>query len=204
MESYLLKSLRFNLAAIFIFLLSGTNAHGQLLKQLIPDGVIVQYGGSIGFLSGGISYDIFKNKRGNLDFSYGHVPESKGGPLDVFAVKFAYRPLKINVKDVATFFPLNPGTFISYHPGDKFEHWNSGQFSKGYYWWSRTTRVHLSLSSELKLNGKKLFGKKGIEAIGIYSELNTNELYAVSWFKNRDTMSFLDIVRVGYGVRVYF
>ena len=204
MESYPIRLLIFKLLAFCVIFFSGIDARCQFIKKFIPDGAVAQYGGSIGFISGGISYDLFKNKRGSLDLSYGHVPENKGGPLDVFAAKFAYRAFKIKVKDIAMIYPASPGTFISYHPGDKFEHWNSGQFSKGYYWWSRSTRVHLSLSTELKLSGKKLFGEKGIEAIGIYSELNTNELYAVSWFKNRDTMSFMDIVRVGYGVRAYF
>lgn len=204
MENYPIKLLIFKAVAFCSFFFLALDARCQLLKQLLPDGVAVQYGGSIGFVSAGISYDLFKNKRGNVDFNYGHVPEQKGGPLDVFAAKFAYRPIKVKLKDVAVIYPINPGTFVSYHPGDKFEHWNQGQFSKGYYWWSKTTRIHLSLSSEVKLNAKKVFGDKGIDAIALYSELNTNELYAVSWFKNRDSMSFMDIVRVGYGVRVYF
>jgi len=204
MESLHIRLLTSKLTLLLFFILSSLRADAQFLRKLIPDGAVSQYGGSIGFVSGGISYDLFRNKRGSLDFTYGHVPESKGGPLDVFAAKFFYRPIRIGIKDIAGIYPLNPGTFVSFHPGDKFENWNEGQYSKGYYWWSRSTRIHVSLSSELKLNGKKLLPKTRIDAIGIYSELNTNELYAVSWFKNKDSMSFLDIVRVGYGVRVYF
>jgi hypothetical protein len=151
-----------------------------------------------------VSYDLFKGQRGNLDLTFGYVPEKKGGPLNILSGKFSYKPIKIQVKDIVVIYPVNPGTFVSYTPGENFEKWSKTQYPKGYYWWSKSTRVHLSLSTEAKFNGEKVFSGSGIKAIGIYSELNTNDLYTVSWFKNRDSMSLLDIVRVGYGVRVYF
>ncbi|WP_242691692.1 hypothetical protein [Desertivirga arenae] len=179
-------------------------ANSQGARFLIPDGAVTQYGGSIGYGSVGISYDLFKGERGNLDFTFGYVPESKGGPLRILAGKFSYKPLRIKVKDITAIYPVNPGTFVSYTPGEQFEKWSKTQYPKGYYWWSKSTRIHVSLSTEAKFNGEKLLPKTGLKAFSIYSELNTNDLYGVSWFKNRDSMSFLEIVRVGYGVRVYF
>jgi len=204
MENYHTRSLIFKTPFLLLLLLLNIKSYSQNLKFLIPDGVVAQYGGSIGYGSAGISYDLFKEQRGNLDFTFGYVPASKGGSLSILAGKFTYKPIRIKIKDIATVYPINPGTFVSYTPGDKFEKWSKTQYPKGYYWWSKSTRIHLALSTEAKINGEKIIGKSGIKAIGIYSELNTNDLYFVSWFKNKDNMSFLDIVRVGYGVRVYF
>ncbi|WP_242695870.1 hypothetical protein [Desertivirga brevis] len=205
MENYYIKLLSFkNIAILLLAVLPLAKAKSQGVRFLVPDGVVAHYGGSIGFGSAGISYDLFKNQRGNLDFTFGYVPESKGGPLRILTGKFSYKPVKIGLKDIGTLYPVNPGTFISYTPGEQFEKWSKTQYPKGYYWWSKSTRIHLSLSTEAKFNGEKVLHKAGIKAIGVYSELNTNDLYAVSWFKNKDSMSFLEIVRVGYGVRVYF
>jgi hypothetical protein len=206
MENYHTRSLTFNLFLTLTLgqLIFASTVTAQVLKALIPDGAVAQYAGSIGYGSAGISYTLFKNDRGSLDFTYGYVPESKGGKLHIFAGKFSYKALQIKVKDWGAVYPLNPGTFVSYHPGEQFEKWSKKQYPKGYYWWSKSVRYHLSLSTEAKISGKKILPKSGIKAIGLYSELNTNDLYMVSWFTNRDSMSFLDIVRVGYGVRVYF
>jgi hypothetical protein len=52
-------------------------------KFLVPDEAILQYAGSIGYLSVGGGYKLFKNERGNLDFLYGYVPASAGGRLHI-------------------------------------------------------------------------------------------------------------------------
>jgi len=204
MERSHFRPSRLTLILLIISIISSGEVSAQFLKQLIPDGVLSQYGGSIGYGSIGLSYGLFKKDRGSLDFTYGHVPESKGGTLDILSAKFAYRPLKINVNKWASFYALNPGTFVSYHLGKDFRNLSKDQYPEGYYWWSKAVRVHLSLSNEVKINAKKVFPKTGIKDIRLYAEYNINELYAVSLFDNEGSMSIFDIVRTGYGIRVYF
>lgn len=194
-----------HLAILFIAVTASfSRSEAQILKSLVPDNAVLQYGGSIGYGSIGGGYDLFKGK-GNLDLIYGFVPKSKGGTLHIATAKFAYRPLKINVKKVAAVYPLNPGVFLSYHAGKQFNlTWDEEQYPDGYYWWSPALRTHLSLSSELRLNTRQLFHDPGIKQVGLYYELNTNDLYAASWFQNRKTMSFYDIVKSGFGIRIYF
>lgn len=187
------------------FLLSHTSAFAQLGKVLTPDVVLVQYAGSIGYGSIGAGYDLFKNNRGNLDFVYGYVPRSKGGVLHVITTKFAYRPFKINLGKNFTLYPVNPGVFFSYHLGDQFALSHDREyFEKGYYWWSTALRSHLSFSNEMKINTEELLHDKGLKKVSLYSELNTNDLYLVSWYKNQKTMSITDIFKVGVGVRMAF
>jgi hypothetical protein len=177
----------------------------QKLKSLIPDAATVQFAGSIGFISVGAGYELFHNKRGNLDFTYGYVPASKGGTLHIIATKFAYRPFKIKIKDVAKFYPLNPGLFISYTINKDLPiEFNKSQYEKGYYWWSPALRPHLSFSSEVELDTEKDWNKSQIESISIYAEVNTNDYYAINYIHNPNSLSIGDIFQVGLGLRVKF
>ncbi len=82
---------------VCILLFNAGKARAQIPEILIPKDMVVQHAGSIGFMSVGIGYPVFKNKRGSLDFNYGYVPESRGGTLHILSGKFAYRPWKLKI-----------------------------------------------------------------------------------------------------------
>lgn len=185
-----------------LFLIS-IRANAQ--KFLIPRTAMVQRAGSIGYNSFGAGYNLFGNRKGSLDFSWGYVPKSKGGRQDILAAKFAYRPINIKLRNWGVLNLANPGAFVSHHPGGKFHTTlNKDQYPTGYYWWSSAVRFHVSLSTELKMNTPKSLARTGVEHIALYGEFNTNELYFVSWFKNRDKLPFADILKLGFGVKAYF
>ncbi|MXV15378.1 hypothetical protein GS398_08700 [Pedobacter sp. HMF7056] len=176
----------------------------QFLKTVAPDAVIAQYAGSIGFGSIGGTYDLWKGK-GTADLLYGFVPKSKGGSLHIATAKFSYRPFRIRIGETATIYPANPGAFFSYHFGKEFNFsWSSEQYPKGYYWWSPAFRPHLSLSNEIRFHSGKTPASHRIREVSVYNEFNTNDLYLVSWAKNRESISVFDAVKMGFGVRVYF
>lgn len=204
MESLAQKVLNIRYFLYIITAATSCPAAAQIPEKLIPDAAVIQQGGSIGYLSVGLGYNIMKEK-GSLDFSYGYVPKAKGGTLNILSAKFAYRPLTIRIKDKLTVYPVNPGFFVSYHLGKDFHlFWDKKQYSSGYYWWSTALRTHISFSNEIRLNTLKIFPRSKIRSFSLYSEFNTNDLYAVSWFKNRESMSLADIFKFGYGVRLYF
>ena len=186
-----------------ILLLVSVNVRAQ--KFLIPQTAIIQRAGSIGYNSFGVGYNLFGNKRGSLDLSWGYVPKSKGGRQDIFAGKFAYRPISIKLRDFGVLNLANPGVFVTHHPGGKFHTTlNKDQYPAGYYWWSSAVRFHISASTELKINTPKSLVKTGLEQVAVYGEFNTNELYAVSWFKNQGQLPFVDIFKLGFGIKAYF
>lgn len=187
-----------------LFLAAGfqkTYAQRSVLKFLTPDYAELQYAGSIGYMSTGIGYQLGKEKT-TLSFHYGYVPELKGGELHIAAVKFQYKPFAIRIKDKLTFYPINPGVFLSYTFGKQFGlSFDDDQYTKGYYFWSPALREHISLSSELKIMGDK---SSTIKSISLYTEANTNDLYMISWFENRTTTPIQEIFHLGFGVRMYF
>lgn len=196
----------FRTSYIILFLFAVTfKSSAQQLKFLIPDAAITQFAGSIGYVSVGAGYDLFKNKRGNLDFNYGYVPKSKGGELHSLTVKFAYRPFEVKIKDWAKFYPFNPGFFATYtfHKDLSFR-FSTDDYPKGYYFWSEALRPHLSFSNEIEFDTKKILKGSKIKAISVYSEFNTNEYYLINYFQNMKELSISDIFLLGIGVRVKF
>lgn len=190
--------------AFCLMLLSGL-LHGQKKHALVPDGVVLQHAGSIGYFSIGGSYEIFNNRRGNIDVLYGFVPKNKGGQLDILTAKFAYRPFEIKIKDAVTVYPLNPGAFFSYTlDKDLSFKFDTDQYGKSYYGWSEALRSHISFSQEVEINGRKLLGDRSVKGVVLYSEFNASDLYLVSWVLNTETLKISDIFQLGVGVKVKF
>ncbi|MFC5283358.1 hypothetical protein [Pedobacter alpinus] len=174
-------------------------------KWFIPTSAVLQHAGSIGYFSTGIGYKLNKRGKSTLDLLYGFVPAKFGGDLSLITAKFAWRPFKINVKDWAQIYPVNPGVFLSYHAGGDFDtKWDDDNYPDGYYWWSTALRPHISISTELKLDAKKLVPNLRIKYISLYSEFNTNELYGISYFLNPRDLNITGIFKLGIGTRVTF
>ena len=193
------------LTVIASMVLANTQSYAQKFKFLVPDVAILQHAGSTGYINVGAGYTLFKNNRGSLDITYGYVPESKGGELHIAALKFAYRPFEIKVKDWATIYPLNPGVFLSY----TFDYalsfnFNTVQYEKGYYYWSEAARPHLSFSNEIEFNAKKILGDSKIKKLALYTEFNTNDYYLVNYFQNAKTIGLDEIFMLGIGVKAKF
>ncbi len=195
----------FNGVILICLLLLAGSGSAQSRHELIPDALVVQHAGSIGFFSFGGSYDLFRDHQGNLDLLYGFVPESKGGQLDILTLKFAYRPLVLKVSNGITLKPLNPGAFLSYtFDKDLTIVFDREQYGKGYYGWSEALRLHLSLSQEAEVYSRRLMGRGPVRGVVFYSELNASDLYLVSWVQNARGLPFTDILKLGLGIKVRF
>lgn len=191
----------FFITLTFICFANKTVAQSAFVKVITPDQLSLQYAGSIGYFSVGAGYHLFKEKT-TLSFHYGYVPESKGGELNILAIKYQYRPFNINIKDVVVIQPFNPVFFASYTLGKNFDYeFTKPRYQKGYYFWSSALRLHLGASSEVKIMGDP---KGKIKSVSLFAEANTNDLYAISWFENRTSTPFYKMFKLGYGVRMNF
>lgn len=161
----------------------------------------MQYAGSIGFLSAGAGYDLFHEKA-ELSAHLGYVPESLGGELTIVAIKFHYKPFTFPIGKRIIVQPFNPVFFPSYTLGQNFDFkFEKPKYQKSYYFWSSALRMHLGASAEVKLLSNL---ESKIKSISLYTEANTNDLYAISWFKNRTSTPFYKMFRLGYGVKMDF
>jgi len=196
---------KWSISIIICLALCSGLLYGQKKHTLLPDGVILQHAGSIGYFSIGASYDIFKNKRGNIDVLYGYVPGNKGGELNILTAKFAYRPFQIHIRDAVTIYPVNPGAFFSYTLDEDLSfQFDPDQYGKSYYGWSEALRSHISFSQEVVINSRKFLGDKSVKGVVVYSEFNASDLYLVSWVLNPKSLDISDIFQLGVGVKVKF
>lgn len=173
----------------------------QRSDALKPDFIVLQHAGSIGFISTGIGYSVFKEK-GRASLHYGFVPKPLGGPLNILSAKVFFEPLSLPVWHRVTMNPIDFGIMGSYHYGSGYEsRWPSDQYPEGYYWWNPAIRVHVGMESSVTIRFKK---DHPLRSASAYIEFNTNELYLVSYLQNTRTIRFMDIVKIGTGARLYF
>jgi hypothetical protein len=170
-------------------------------RSAAPDFAVVQYAGSIGYLSGGLGYDLFQN-RGRASVHFGSVPRSEGGPLNILSGKIIGEPWTIAITEKITINPLDVGLMLSYHMGENFKTNVPDLLAeRNYYWWHTNLRVHLitetSISVEMEPN--RFFRK-----FTAYIELNSNDLYMVSYFANASTLKPHELIKAGVGIRLNF
>ena len=188
--------------AIIVFLMFIAKAsYSQEKHWISPDFVQLQYAGSIGYLSAGAGYDVFKNKW-RLSFNFGHVPQSRGGVMNIFSTRLMWVPKVYQLSEKTTLTPYDIGLMISYHLGSDFRsRWPEHRYPENYYWWQTSFRFHLNWQPGVtfKLREHTMF-----KAVTPYLDVNTNELYLVSYIQNRHALSFHDIIRLGIGARFRF
>jgi hypothetical protein len=184
----------------FILIVTGYRVAGQR-SAAAPDFFVVQYAGSIGYFSAGAGYDIFQN-RGRASLHFGTVPKGEGGPLNIFCAKVFIEPWTVGLSEHMTLNPLDVGLMVSYHMGDDFKLSVPDYFaSRNYYWWHTAMRLHLATESSLtiKMDPHRFFKK-----FTAYAELNSNDLYLVSFVSNAETLKFEELIKLGIGVRLSF
>jgi hypothetical protein len=190
--------MRFYILSAVFFLMS-IEAFTQE-KKLKPDFAVVQYGGSIGLVNVGVGYDIFKDNA-RVSLHYGYVPKSKGGKLNIFAAKFLFHTSTFKLSEKVQFEPLAAGLMVSYHFGSQFKsRWPDYRYPDGYYWWRTSLRAHVNIQSSMNF----IIDRKKLKSITCYIDLNTNDLYLVSYVQNHSSLKLSEIIKAGYGIRVNF
>jgi hypothetical protein len=165
-------------------------------KWYIPDSFVLQYAGSIGFLSAGGGYDIF-HKKASVDILFGYLPGTIGGhDLQTLTLKFTASPWKIRAGKATTIYPFSTGTYFTYTMGGRYSSDLPSWYPDGYYWWSEAVRANIFI-------GGKVRHKVRDSVWEGYYEIGTNELKLVSYAQNTGYLTVWDILHAGVGVRFY-
>lgn len=190
------------IALLFIIILSYSSTVAQDKEHwAVPDFFVIQHAGSIGFFSAGIGFDVFDSK-GRFSTHFGTVPFNRGGIVNVLSTKLFFKPVTTTVWNRVKFNPIDIGVIGSYHYGDDLEaNWPEGVHPKGYYWWHPSLRAHLAIESSVTYECRKGHAFKSVTG---YLELNTNELYLISYFQNIRSLRPWDIIKIGAGARIHF
>lgn len=183
-----------------ILLLHLTLSNAQHKTDALPDMVVLQHGGSIGWWSIGAGYRFLSNHI-EPQLLYGRVPESKGGVLDLITLKLSVVPYRWKGSSGYAIAPFNPVFFASTTLNKGYHlFWPDDQYVDDYYWWSSAMRFHLGFNSEIDIPLHKRVGKK----LTVYAEWNTNDLYLSSYLENKKSISLWDITALGVGIKWHF
>lgn len=189
---------------ILIILFSAGRSIAQEVKPrkwFVPDFLIAQYAGSIGFISAGTGYS-FSKDRANVDLLVGVVPRFTGSePLETITLKFTGAIIRRKLNEKITITPLTAGVYFCYTPGREFSHDLPSWYPDGYYWWSEAVRANIFIGGNITGMTSKLGRPRKISG---YYEIGTNEIKLVSYVQNHDTINFWKILHVGVGVKYFF
>jgi hypothetical protein len=178
---------------------AGTS-YAQFAKKLIPDFVNIQYAGSTGWASVGMGYEMF-NQRLRAGLQYGFVPPEKGGELHMVSASVFYRPASIRIGKQWHLNPLDLGVKGSYQFGKNYFFELPSRYPPNYYWWKPALRLHLATETSVRFD---LPHNTAVRSVSAYMELNTNDLYLVSYVLNNNSLGLGNIVKAGVGIRVNF
>jgi hypothetical protein len=189
------------LLAIAGFNQADAQERSRVKKWYVPDYAVVQYAGSVGFVSAGAGYNVLRD-RANVDFLFGYVPAFAGGvPLETFTIKFTANLWTIPLGGRTTLHPLTTGLYFCYTPGKQYSSNLPSWYPEGYYWWSEAIRANIFIGGSLDV---EIAGAKKLSRLNIYYELGTNEIKLVSYVQNAEALRLVDIVHAGIGVRLHF
>ncbi|MBC6699997.1 hypothetical protein [Hymenobacter sp. BT190] len=169
-----------------------------------PRHLVVQTAGGMGMVAGGVGYS-FRRDRAEADVLAGYVPKKHAGSaLSIATLKLLYTPYTVPLSEKLDWRPLTFGPYVSYTNG-VINDGEKDQYTKGYYWFSRNTRVGVLLGGRLSYKrAPSLAGHS--RRVSAYYELGTNDLYVISYFANGNfrALSPLDILTLGLGVKAEF
>lgn len=166
-----------------------------------PRHAVLQTGGGIGMVAAGVGYGFWKD-RSEVDILVGYVPEKYAGShLTIFTAKYMYSPWVLPLGERWQLRPLTVGAYASYSHG-VINDGTSGQYEKGYYWFSRDSRVGPLLGSRISFRRQTPTGQP--RNASLYYELGSNDLYILSYALNREALSPTDILTLSLGLKFDF
>lgn len=166
-----------------------------------PRHVIGQFAGGQGLGALGVGYATGRGRL-HLDALAGYVPEKYSiTPMGIFTAKATFAPWTLAVP--ATRWQLRPfttGAFVSYTASKGLNDTRDGKYGKGYYWWSSHTRIGCFVGGQAAFRLPKPGGRARTAAL--YYELGSNDLYLTSLFTNWESLTFREVLTLGFGLKV--
>ena len=179
----------------------------KLWPALLPHYVVVQYAGSIGFLSAGIGWQ-YGHRHWETEALIGFVPQYETTRIRVTTtVKQRYIPWNLALKTKAGkekfSFRLEPLTLGGYinaiQKGGRYWKHEPSYYGGGYYGYCPQLRMGLYAGQRLQVLLPDRLRGWG-ESLSLYYELGVSDLDIISAIPNR-RISFGDILSLAIGVK---
>ena len=167
-------------------------------NSYLPDTIVAQFAGYIGFISAGAGYS-FLDDRINTELLYGYVPASEGG-IDIHMItgRAIFSPVAIPAGSGYTVYPLTFGLFLNYAIGPQYKIMWPSVYPEWYY---RPNALYTGESLGIRI--KKNVADSGIKAFEFYADVVTMSEYMYEYIRN-DRIKMHYILSLAAGVRIHF
>ena len=167
---------------------------------LLPNQTVLQYAGSIGLLNFGIGWHYGRGEHWETELLFGFVPRYHSDKTHFsFTAKQRYVPWHNELSSRWTLEPLTAGIFFNTISGDDFWANQPDRYPKKYYGFSTKVRTHIFLGQRLRYNIPRRQRRRH-QAVSLYYELSTCDLYLVSKITNR-TYPWSETLSLALGLR---
>ncbi|WP_426489723.1 hypothetical protein [Hymenobacter sp. 102] len=174
-------------------------AAGSARRWYQPAHVVLQTGGGLGMVAGGVGFSL--KDRLDLDILVGYVPEKyAGSALSLASAKLLFSPWTLPLSPKLSVKPLSVGGYFSYTHGTLNDE-EPNQYQPGYYWFSTDTRIGPLLGSRLSYALPPTASGRH-RNLSAYYEFSTNDLYLVSYVQNTKSLSPADILTLSLGLKL--
>lgn len=167
-------------------------------KIYVPDYVRAQFAGDFGLLSAGPGYSFF-DRHLAFDLGFGYTPLDTGGSVFQGNAEVSFDPIQLDVTRALELHPIRAGVFLTYLAGSDFWTTSPDRFD-GSYGFSTSWVYGPSLGGGFFL----ATSRRGIlDAVDVYWRASYNNLHRRILTENADAVRPLELVTLGFGVRLY-
>lgn len=168
-------------------------------EKLIPNQAVVQYAGSIGFMSAGIGWHYGHHDRWESEVLLGFVPRYESDCAKVtLTVKERFVPWRLPLGRWWSVEPLTTGIFLNTIFGEDFWAREPSRYPKSYYGFATKIRANIFLGQRFRyrIPMRKRYMHK---SVAFYYELSTSDLYLISAIPNKN-VRLGDILSLCFGL----
>lgn len=160
----------------------------------LPDLIMFQTAGYIGYFVGGFGYNFFDNHLETI-ISYGYVPENIGGKkIHTFAFKNSFYPFKLNINKNIEIAPFYMG-ITALFALDRNLYWEYSTDCPKFYYPPTGTHLALNIGTQVTVYTKNTF----------FVELSMLDTYAKAYFwDDHKYLKFNECVTLAIGYKMTF
>lgn len=170
--------------------------------KLIPSHHKLQFAGSMGVLSLGVGWDYGKKNQWETDLFVGYLPKFEGKKGHVtLTLKENYIPWRMELgKKRLVLEPFTVSLYINKILGEEFWSKEPDRYPDRYYGIATNLRFNLAFGQRINFKIKPIALSN---QIGLFYEVNTNDLYVISYFTNK-YLTLTDIFSLSLGIKFQF
>lgn len=170
--------------------------------RLVPNQFKVQYAGSIGMVAAAAGWHYGRQGRTwETDLYLGYLPKDYTRTArTTMTLKQSYVPFRLRLSENFDIEPLACGMFFNTVFGEEFWGAQPSKYPRRYYGFSTKFRTNIFVGQRLRFDIPSQHRRHG-NALSLYYELSTNELYLISYATNK-YLSLRDILSLALGIKM--